>query len=635
MRRGHAVWYLAIAAGIAVLLAAAIGANTLRGEVTAPDAASSTLSEEETVVYSSAKSEEFSVAETAGIDPGGLQEDKNVYNEDDPSSIVYFYVTVRYGTEERGTNHTFDEVKNAVRFVNSTHVENDIHAEALVQVGDEAGPTLGSLGYGETESNATIRVRGNSSTVMPQKSYKLSLEDSAGLWRGQSNIALNKHAFDATRIRNKLYFDLAKNLEDVPSLRTQFVRLFIKDETSGQTQFEDYGLYTQAEVPTKKYLANHGLDRSGFLYKAISFNWEPNEAIKNYDDPEYNAEAIEAAISSRGRQDNSRLMEMIDAVNDTSRDINEVIDTYFDRDNYMQWLAFNLLMGNRDTTMQNYYLYSPLNGSKFYFIPWDGDTSLMRYEYELEGGDGAAIADWEWGIGNYWGIILHQRFLKNERNRQELAEVVEEMHQWLNEETVNEMVAGYMETVSPYIFQMPDLLNLQHTPEEVETIAARMGDEVEENYQNFKDSLTDPMPFWMFEAELVDGQVVLSWDDAYDFEGAPMTYHLTVSRHTDMSDPLVDETDLLTTSYTVPLEVLGSGEYFWRVTATREDGAVAEAMNEVIIDDLYYLGIYNFTVEDLTPASSTENTDSTVSSEPASSGAASAENAQPEGGETP
>lgn len=101
---------------------------------------------------------------------------------------------------------------------------------------------------------------------MPQKSYKLSLNDSAGLWRGQSNIALNKSAFDATRVRNKLYFDLAKNMEHVPSLRTQFVRLFIKDETAGATQFEDYGLYTQAEVPTKKYLANHGLDRSGFLY---------------------------------------------------------------------------------------------------------------------------------------------------------------------------------------------------------------------------------------------------------------------------------------------------------------------------------------------------------------------------------
>lgn len=258
---------------------------------------------------------------------------------------------------------------------------------------------------------------------MPQKSYKLSLNDSAGLWRGQSNIALNKSAFDATRVRNKLYFDLAKNMEHVPSLRTQFVRLFIKDETAGATQFEDYGLYTQAEVPTKKYLANHGLDRSGFLYKAIGFIWEPNELIRNFDDPELDVEAMDTVISCRGREDNSRLLEAMDAVNDMSRDINEVMDTYFDRDNYMEWLAFNLLMGNRDTTMQNYYLYSPLNGSKFYFIPWDGDASLMRYESSIE--DGQPVADWEWGISNYWGIILHQRFLKNDKNREDLQAVVE------------------------------------------------------------------------------------------------------------------------------------------------------------------------------------------------------------------
>lgn len=257
---------------------------------------------------------------------------------------------------------------------------------------------------------------------MPQKSYKLSLNDSAGLWRGQSNIALNKSALDATRVRNKLYFDLAKNMEHVPSLRTQFVRLFIKDETAGATQFEDYGLYTQAEVPTKKYLANHGLDRSGFLYKAISFNWEPNELIRNFDDLELDVEAMATVISCRGREDNSRLLEAMDAVNDMSRDINEVMDTYFDRDNYMEWLAFNLLMGNRDTTMQNYYLYSPLNGSKFYFIPWDGDASLMRYESSIE--DGQPVADWEWGISNYWGIILHQRFLKNDKNREDLQAVV-------------------------------------------------------------------------------------------------------------------------------------------------------------------------------------------------------------------
>ena len=92
------------------------------------------------------------------------------------------------GNEGAGTNHTFDEVKNAVRFVDDVHVDTAVYAEALVQVGDSEGPKQGMLGYGETKSNATIRLRGNSSSLMPQKSYKLSLNDNAGLWRGQSNI---------------------------------------------------------------------------------------------------------------------------------------------------------------------------------------------------------------------------------------------------------------------------------------------------------------------------------------------------------------------------------------------------------------------------------------------------------------
>lgn len=595
MRKGLKIWHLAAAAGIVMLIACAAGAQEIRKSLVTAE-----QEEETAAAVSEVPSEEykenggFRIAETQGIDEGGLREDKNVYNEDDPDSLAYFYVTVRYGSEARGTNHTFDQVKNAIRFRDNEHYDNDVYADALVQVGDENGPVPGMLGYGDSDSNATIRIRGNSSTLMPQKSYKLSLNDEAGLWRGQSNIALNKHAFDAVRFRNKLYFDLAKKLTDVPSLRTQFVRLFVKDETAGKTEFEDYGLYTQVEVPTKKYLVNHGLDRSGFLYKAISFNFESNELIKNYDDPEFNLDGMETVISCRGREDNTRLLEMIQAVNDTSRDINEVLDTYFDRDNYLQWLAFNLLMGNRDTTMQNFYLYSPLNGQKWYFIPWDGDASLMRYEQEMESGQ--PIADWEWGIGNYWGVILHQRFLKNERNRQELEAVIDEMHQWLNKETIDEMAAEYYETVKPYIYAMPDVLNLQHTQGEVEDIISRLGDDAERNYQETKESFTDPMPFWMYAPEGEDEQIKLSWEAAYDFRGQNMEYHLEVSAKPDMSSPIINETGLSQLSYTVPKETLGTGEFYWRVTAVRDDGTVAEAMNEVIIDGTYYLGIDRFTI---------------------------------------
>lgn len=589
MRRGFKLWYLAAAAGGLLVLGLSFQASVLRQKVTTEEQpVASSQSEEPTQSNGGGN---FQIAQTPEID-SGLHEDKNVYNEDDPDSIVYFYVTVRYGSEARGTNHTLDEVNNAIRFQDEVHVDTEVYADALVQVGDENGPVPGMLGYGETDSNATIRIRGNSSSLMPQKSYKLSLNDEAGLWRGQSNIALNKHSFDATRLRNKLYFDLAKNLTDVPSLRTQFVRLFIKDETSGSTQFVDYGLFTQVEVPTKKYLSNHGLDRAGYLYKVINFNYESNDLIKNFDDPTFDQEAMDTVISCRGREDNTRLMEMIEAVNNTAMDIDEVVERYFDRDNYMQWLAFNILMGNRDTTMQNYYLYSPLNGSKFYFIPWDGDASLMRYEGNQE--DSQPVADWEWGISNYWGVLLHQRFLRKAGNRTDLEKVVDEMYTWLNKETVDALAAEYYETVSQYIYNMPDYLYLQHTRAEVEDIVSKLGDEVEENYRCFKESLTNPMPFWMYEIENNGTEVTLTWEPAYDFKGQTMTYSVEVSRYPDMRNPLVSYTDLAVTSLTIPKSTLGSGEYYWRVVATRDDGTPVDAMNEVVVNETYYLGVDRF-----------------------------------------
>ena len=184
MRHNNPLLYLAAAAGMVLVLGLSIQAAVMRGRENAGAA-----DQNEAPVSSQAGEAEtgetggFQIAQTPGIDDG-LREDKNVYNQDDPDSIVYFYVTVRYGSEARGTNHTLDQVNNAVRFEDETHVDTEVYADALVQVGDETGPQPGMLGYGETESNATIRIRGNSSSLLPQKSYKLSLNDEAGLWRG-------------------------------------------------------------------------------------------------------------------------------------------------------------------------------------------------------------------------------------------------------------------------------------------------------------------------------------------------------------------------------------------------------------------------------------------------------------------
>ena len=520
----------------------------------------------------------------------GMQENKSIYDQDDPGSVVCFYVTVQRGDAGSDTDHSFAEVNSAVRFVEDSHVANDIFARAIVQVGDEEGPRPGMLGYTATQANATIRVRGNSSSVRPQKSYKLDLDDEAGLWRGQSNIALNKHVFDSTRLRNKLYFDLLRPVEHISSLRTQFVHLYIKDETAGQTEFADYGLFTQAEVPTKKYLANHGLDSEGYLYKAISFNFEMSDALKNFDDPDFDQAAFDTILSCKGRQDNQKLIDLVELIADRSTDINEIVGDYIDRDNYITWLAYNILMGNNDTTVQNFYLYSPLNSRKWFFIPWDGDNCLHWQEDEIEGIDGNA-GTWEHGVANYWGVLLHQRFLKNGANRAELAARVDELYETINPDTVQALALEYDEVVGPFALTMPDIYYLGNTPEERQAVLTGLGDQVELAYRQFYESLHELMPFFMYQP-VRDGQDIrFWWEDAYDFDNQPVTYRLQVAATPDFAAPVVDVTGLESTQYPVPSDQLAAGTWYFRVTAETSDGRTAPAMNKIQVNDVYYPGV--------------------------------------------
>lgn len=575
MRRDNRLLYI----GFILVLALTVGLSIIRYNMM------HTQQDTDSDIISSTAVDKQSVPQ------GDMMEDLSVYSQDDPDSVVCFYVTVMRGDAGSDTDHSFADVNNVVRFADDAHVSADVYARALVQVGDESGPVMGMLGYGLSESNARIRVRGNSSSVNVQKSYKLDLDEEAGLWRGQSNIALNKSAFDVTRLKNKVYFDLLKNIQDVPSIRTQFVHLYIKDVTAGSDVFQDYGFYTQAEVPSKKYLANHGFDKNGYLYKAISFNFEMSDVLKTVDDPSYDQSAFETVLSCKGREDHTKLLNLIDMINDRSVDINDIIGTYIDRDNYITWLAYNILMANIDTTVQNFYLYSPLNSDKWYFIPWDGDNMLHVKEDEMEGLT-SSYGNFEHGISNYWGVILHQRFLKVDSNRKELEEKVDELYQTVNPVSVQAMVDAYNRTVEPYVLSNPDYYYLGHTEQERNQILSGLGQEVEDSYLAFKASLHELMPMFESAQDLGNGNVMLSWTEAYDFDNADVSYHVTVSCYPDMKEPVIDRDETMT-----QIDVqLPQGTYYMRVTAATTTGKTAEAMDKINVNDVYYPGVIRFEV---------------------------------------
>ncbi len=530
------------------------------------------------------------------INDVNLRDNTSIYQQDDEGSVVTMYLTVRRGNKADATDHTWAEVNNYSIYDYQLSNETRYGVEAIFQVGDENGPIPGELGYSAVVPNATVRIRGATTSRNQQKSYKIKLMENAGRWREQRTIALNKHVFDSTRMRNKLSFDYIKETPGMIGLRTQFVHLYVKDETEGSrdSKFVDYGLYTQVEQPNTRYLRNHGLDSNGHLYKATSFEfYRYEDAIRLKTDPLYDDAAFQRTLEIKGNEDHTKVIEMLDAVNNYGLPIEEVFPYYFNEENYFTWMAFTILTGNIDTQTQNYYLYSPNNSHTWYFIPWDYDTALSRYEdehYDQVEDNGYAV-----GVTNYWGVVLHKRVLAMPKYRKMLDDKIHELLKVMTPEKTKVMVDTYRNVVEQYAFRMPDLMSLPVTPEQWDDICRELPMEIERNYKLYLDSLEMPMPFFLYNTELDGDGIKFTWETAYDLDSENITYRFELSDTYLFKDKLVDVDGLMLPDYTT--DMLEPGQYFYRVTATNESGYKQKAFNYYVDTDyIKHFGIICFYV---------------------------------------
>ena len=533
---------------------------------------------------------------TPSIDGRSLREAKSIYKDDKDESVITMYLTVSKGNAVDGTDHTWTDVNTHSA---SFYQENGIPryaVEGMLQVGDETGPLSGEFGFGEFAPNSIVQIRGQSSSRSAQKSYKIAIKSNEGFWRGQTNLAINKHVYDTVRFRNKLSFDLLKTIPGAFSTRTQFVHLYVKDltENNKNAKFVDYGLYTQAEQLNKKYLQARGLDENGQLYKAIQFNFErhPDE-IKLIDDPEYNFDKFESIIETKGSDNHSKMITMLDELNDYSIPIEEVFEKYFDQENYFTWLAFHLISGNKDTASQNFFLYSPQNGNKWYFMSWDND-SAWRHEQNSVFKDDKGY-NFTYGVTNYWGSVLHKRVLTSPEYRNKLDDKINEILPLLSEKIIREKVAKYDPIVKPYLFSMPDLMYTTNTVSEYEQILEMLPKEAALNHESYKVSLRKPMPFRIYDPEISGEEIVFKWEEAIDLNGEALKYTFELSGDYNFANPVFAATDLYSSNVSCP--VLPAGQYFQRVTVVNESGETQTAMEIYrAVNDLKYYGVKCFYV---------------------------------------
>lgn len=535
--------------------------------------------------------------ENIGVDEDYVFEDNDyLYENDDDTSVVTMYLTVSKGNSSENTDHTWDEINSySVYDYEEMGVER-YAVNGLLQVGDENGPLDGEVGYGRKVPNATVTIRGQTSSKLAQKNYKIELKDGNGEWNGQRVINLNKHQSDGLRFRNKLTYDLLEELPGMISLQTQFVHLYVKDETKGgNAKFVDYGLYTQVEQPNKSFLERHGLDKYGHLYKINHFEfYRYEDIIMKKNEAAYDEKAFEDLLEIKGDDDHSKLIATLTEVNDYSISIEEILEKRFDIDNLASWMAFQILMGNTDTQSRNTLIYSPLNDEKWYFISWDNDASLKRKEHEVRGR--GTETGWECGISNYWGNVLFSRVLKSETFREKLDEKIEQMYQYMSSEKISKMANTYASVVKPYVFRSPDKYYCSITSEEYSYICKELPKEIEKNYTLYKESLEKPMPFFIGLSSKQTNGIRFTWDNAYDFKNRDVFYTFELADNYEFKNSIVSEKNIFVPGYEFTGK-LKPGQYFIRVTAKNEDNKTQFAFDEYMTkESVSIYGVKSFYV---------------------------------------
>lgn len=184
---------------------------------------------------------------------------------------------------------------------------------------------------------------------------------------GFKKLSLSSGYKDDSLIREKVTADIFRTL-GVPAPRTAFYRLFI-DYGEGSQYF---GLYTMVEIPDDPMLDAQFVTSDGNLYKPDGTTASFGAGAPSEEDFDKKTNEDEA--------DYTDVNALYTAINDTSSDDDTKksnVESVFDVDGFLNWLAVNTVVQNWDTygnMTHNYYLYN--DDGLLKWIPWDNNEAL-------------------------------------------------------------------------------------------------------------------------------------------------------------------------------------------------------------------------------------------------------------------
>lgn len=484
----------------------------------------------------------------------GIKDADHIYKDDEQVEAEKLYVTILKQSGKR-KKYKFEDLDML------SQEDKKVKMDIFFESGEK---NIFDNSIIAREPNASIEIRGKESQKAPQNSFKIRLFDREGLWNNQNIINLNKYYFDSLRVRNKLSFDYFKMIPNITSFRTKFVTLYIKDLTDEKEEikFKDYGLFTQIEQPNKLFLKNHGLDPNGHLYEAEAFDFSRYpDYIMDKKDKNYSKKKFEDVLEINGNDKHEKLIHMLEDVNDYSKDMNEIVDNYFDRENYLTWMAANILFDHYKSSTSNFFLYSPLNGQKWYFMPWDYDEAWNFEEDRPK---------WQKGLSVYWNNVLHRRFFEDKKNVEALSKKIEELSSIVNKKQTKKFLDGYYDILLSNITKLSDLKYLPVTLDDYKREYEDIPNMTERNKFYYYELLENPMPFHLLEPKRNGNKYIFKWEKSHDIQGDHLYYDFELSYDRDFSNIIKQIKDIK--DLKVQVGGLKDSIYYWRVMARDEKG---------------------------------------------------------------
>ncbi|MDK2982215.1 MAG: spore coat protein [Chloroflexota bacterium] len=269
---------------------------------------------------------------------------------------------------------------------------------------------------------------------------------------GFKQLSFSSNFADSSYLRETVAADLFR-AAGVPSAQTAFYAVYV-DSGDGPVYC---GLYTAVEVVDDTLIQTQFTDDSGNVYK-------PSGSAATFSAGSYN-EAGYDKETNQNADDYSDVQALLETLNSDLRQSDPAawraqLETVFDVDEFLQWLAANTVMQNWDTygsMAHNYYLYHDPSSEQLVWIPWDNNQSLGSRGGGRGGNDNVRPGGMGSGstsignedVGETWPLIAY--LLDDAVYQQRYVEAVQNFLTVFDPDALESELERLHEMIAPYV----------------------------------------------------------------------------------------------------------------------------------------------------------------------------------------